>query len=113
MRLGVHKLLSLFLAAMLVAGQWGGQLHALSHAQHELAVAGFADAAGGSRHSPAPIDHSADLCVAFHALDGAAVAAAQFTPDQAAPKFFHADSACAIRAAEALPFLSRAPPFLS
>jgi hypothetical protein len=116
MRSNARKLLSYFLAAMLLAGQWAGQLHALSHAQHDLVVASLAPigpSGGDGRHGPAPLNHSADLCVAFHALDGAAVATPDFHADPAPAQFFHADPGCTLRAADALPFLSRAPPVLS
>ncbi len=115
MRLSTRRLLSLFLAAMLVAGQWAGQLHALSHAKHDLALALATPGPAGdhSRQSPTSplrLEHSADLCVAFHALDGAAVATAGLVLDRHAPQFFHALPGCALRAADPLPFSSRAPP---
>ncbi len=68
-----RKLLSLFLVAVFVAAQWAGYLHALSHAKYDLAVALAAAGHGGDagRQAP-PLDHSADHCVAFHALDSVA-----------------------------------------
>lgn len=62
----MRPLLSLLLAAALIAGQWAGALHALSHAEYELALATQAKSGGDA---PAPPDHARDRCVALHALD--------------------------------------------
>lgn len=115
MRLSANRLLSLFLAALLLAGQWAGQLHALSHARHDLALALAAPGPAGEAipqgpANPPRLDHSADHCIAFHALDGAAVAAAGLTPGRNNTQFFHALPGCTLRAADPLPFSSRAPP---
>lgn len=65
----IRHLLSLILVAAVIAGQWAGHLHALSHAKHDLALALQLGKFGKSREAPAPLDHSADRCLAFHAVD--------------------------------------------
>ena len=105
----LRHLLSLVLAAALIAGQWAGQLHALSHAEYDLAIAGQAQTGGDS---PAPLDHARDRCVAFHAVDCALSA-----PPLA---FVGTDPAVTLviqpglplRAAKHTAYSSRAPPVL-
>jgi hypothetical protein len=56
----------LFLALMVVLAQQAAQLHALAHAQDELA----------QPHQGKPASHPLEHCVAFHAIDSALVASA-------------------------------------
>ena len=105
----LRHLLSLLLVAALIAGQWTGVLHALSHAEYELALATQANSGGDA---PAPLDHARDRCVAWHALDCAldAPLAAAF----AAPAGFVAIDlpSLAFQPTQHLAYASRAPPAL-
>ena len=56
----------LFLALMVLFAQQAAQLHALAHAQDELA----------GLHKGKPASHPTEQCVAFHAIDSALVATA-------------------------------------
>jgi hypothetical protein len=56
----------LLLALLVLFAQQAAQLHALAHAQHELA----------QKHEGKPLSHPAEQCVAFHAIDSALVATA-------------------------------------
>ena len=56
----------LLLAVMVLFAQQAAQLHALSHAQDELA----------QLHKGKPASHPIEQCVAFHAIDSALVATA-------------------------------------
>src|SRR5450759_3485680 len=56
----------LFLALMVLFAQQAAQLHALAHAQDELA----------QPHKGKPASHPLEHCVAFHAIDSALVATA-------------------------------------
>jgi len=58
-----HTLRHFFLAAALVFAQQAAQLHALSHLKHDLIRA-----ERGGQCVP-PINHPAEQCVAFHAVD--------------------------------------------
>jgi len=63
---GRRALKCLFLALMVLFAQQAAQLHALAHAQDELA----------QPHQGKPASHPIEQCVAFHAIDSALVATA-------------------------------------
>jgi hypothetical protein len=63
---GARTLKCLLLAVMVLFAQQAAQLHALSHAQDELA----------QLHKGKPASHPIEQCVAFHAIDSALVATA-------------------------------------
>lgn len=111
----MRRLLGLVLAIVLVAGQWAGQMHALSHAKHALALAinGHADQVAGGKHSPPNQDHSRDRCVAFQAIDSAAVMPAAPVLVTLSPCFTFVLQHIALLPAEPAPYSSRAPPLLS
>jgi hypothetical protein len=56
----------LFLAVIMLFAQQAAQLHALAHAQDQLA----------QPHQGKPASHPLEQCVAFHAIDSALVATA-------------------------------------
>lgn len=99
-----------FRLLLALALAWSGgfaQLHALSHAQHDLAAAVAGDKA------PAPLNHATDQCLVVHALDGAASEAAPQFAVEPLSQSVDVLSAGRSLAAPALAFRSRAPPFLS
>jgi hypothetical protein len=61
-----RTLTCLFLALVVLCAQQAAQLHALAHAQDELAQS----------HKGKPLSHPVEQCVAFHAIDSALVATA-------------------------------------
>ena len=61
-----RRLKCLFLALIVLLTQQAGQLHALAHAQSELA----------QTHKGKPLSHPIEQCVAFHAIDSALVSIA-------------------------------------
>ena len=63
---GRRTLKCLFLALIVLFAQQAAQLHALAHAQDQLA----------QPHKGKPVSHPIEQCVAFHAIDGALVATA-------------------------------------
>jgi hypothetical protein len=63
---GRRTLKCLFLALMVLFAQQAAQLHALAHAQDQLA----------QPHKGKPVSHPLEHCVAFHAIDSALVATA-------------------------------------
>ena len=63
---GRRTLNCLFLALVVLFAQQAAQLHALAHAQDQLA----------QPHKGKPLSHPAEQCVAFHAIDSALVATA-------------------------------------
>jgi hypothetical protein len=63
---GRRTLKCLFLAVIVLFAQQAAQLHALAHAQDELA----------QPHKGKPVSHPIEQCVAFHAIDSALVATA-------------------------------------
>jgi hypothetical protein len=63
---GRRTLKCLFLAAIVLFAQQAAQLHALAHAQDQLA----------QPHKGKPASHPLEQCVAFHAIDSALVATA-------------------------------------
>ena len=115
--IGLSRFLALVLALVLVSGQWAGQMHALSHAKQELTAAlnghsasQVARAAGGKHNAPGQ-DHSRDRCVAFQAIDSAAVTPATPLLVQTPPSFTVELQQIALLPAEPAPYSSRAPPF--
>ena len=63
---GARTLKCLFLAVIVLFAQQAAQLHALAHAQDQLA----------QPHKGKPASHPIEQCVAFHAIDSALVATA-------------------------------------
>ena len=63
---GRRTLKCVFLALMVLFAQQAAQLHALAHAQDELA----------QPHKGKPASHPLEQCVAFHAIDSALIATA-------------------------------------
>jgi hypothetical protein len=63
---GRRTLKCVFLALVVLFAQQAAQLHALAHAQDELA----------QPHKGKPASHPVEQCVAFHAIDSALVATA-------------------------------------
>ena len=63
---GARTLKCLFLAVIMLFAQQAAQLHALAHAQDQLA----------QPHKGKPASHPLEQCVAFHAIDSALVATA-------------------------------------
>jgi hypothetical protein len=63
---GRRTLKCLFLAVIVLFAQQAAQLHALAHAQDQLA----------QPHKGQPASHPLEQCVAFHAIDSALVATA-------------------------------------
>lgn len=111
----MRKLLSLVLALVLVAGQWAVQMHALSHAGHDLAVVlnGHHDNATRGKPGTPPLDHSRDRCVAFQAIDSAAAAPAAPVLALLPPCFTLASQHIEFLPAEPAHFSARAPPVFS
>lgn len=63
---GGRTLKCVFLALIVLFAQQAAQLHALAHAQDELA----------QPHKGKPASHPLEQCIAFHAIDSALVATA-------------------------------------
>ena len=61
---GARTLKYLLLAFVVLFAQQAAQLHALAHAQNELA----------QLHKGKPVSHPSEQCVAFHAIDSALIA---------------------------------------
>jgi hypothetical protein len=102
-----HTLRHLLLAAALVFAQQAAQLHALSHVQHDKAKA------ERSGKCVPPVNHPAELCIAYHAVDSvlAALAPAIDPPRVTLPTI--ASAALPLPLAARIVFDSRAPPVLS
>jgi hypothetical protein len=64
---GKSTLKCLLLALLVLFAQQAAQLHALAHAQDQLAQ---------PHHQGKPVSHPIEQCVAFHAIDSALVATA-------------------------------------
>lgn len=105
----LRHLLSLLLVAALIAVQWSGTLHALSHAEYELALATQAKSGGDA---PAPLDHARDRCVAWHALDCALDASPVVAFDAPAALVGTHLPCLTYRPTRHLAYASRAPPVL-
>jgi hypothetical protein len=97
----------LFLAAALVFTQQAAQLHALSHIKRDPVMA-----ERGGKCVP-PVNHPAEQCIAYHAVDSvlAAVAPAVDPARIALPAI--ASAALPLPFAARIVFDSRAPPVLS
>ena len=97
----------LLLAAALVFAQQAAQLHALSHLKRNLVMA-----ERGGKCVP-PVNHPAEQCIAYHAVDSvlAALAPAIDLPRIALPAI--ASAALPLPFAARIVFDSRAPPVLS
>ena len=81
-----HALAWLILAVVVLFGQQAAQLHALAHAQDQLA----------QPHKGKAPSHPIEQCIAFHAIDSALTATAalhdfDFLPSESAP-WFHAEA---------------------
>lgn len=102
-----HTVRHLLLAAALVFAQQAAQLHALSHLKHDLAKAEHRG------QCIPPINHPAEKCIAFHAMDsalpglGLALEAVQVPLPSVAPY------ALPLPFPPRIEFDSRAPPLLS
>ena len=102
--MGKPFFLRLLLAFALAFSGSAAQLHALAHAQQDLA-----SASQGSK-APAPLKHSTEQCLVVHALDGTAPEAGAFLVADSVSEHFVLPAAVRIGAAPALAFRSRAPP---
>jgi hypothetical protein len=90
----------LLLAVMVLLAQQAAQMHALAHAQDQLA----------QPHKGQPASHPLEQCVAFHAIDSALVATAalqdfDFLKAERAP-WFHTEA----QASSVYRLPARAPP---
>lgn len=94
-------------ALVLVAGQAASQIHALSHLGHDLALA-----RSGGKNVP-PLSHTAEQCVAFHAVDSflPSVDLALVPPRLDSPVVSR--PGLSLPFTPRIPFNSRAPPVLS
>ncbi|HKC53995.1 MAG TPA: hypothetical protein VKC33_05080 [Burkholderiales bacterium] len=97
----------LLLAAALVFAQQAAQLHALSHAQHDMAKA------ERSGKCIPPVSHPAEQCIAYHAVDSAlpVLVLAIEPPRIALPAV--APAALPLPFSPRIVFDSRAPPAVS
>ena len=97
----------LVVAAALVFAQQAAQLHALSHIKRDLAMA-----ERGGKGAP-PINHPAEKCIAYHAVDSVlpALALAIDPPRIALPTV--ASVELPLPFSPRIEFDSRAPPVLS
>ena len=103
--------LRLLLAFALAFSGSAAQLHALSHAQSDLALAG---AQGGSGHkAPAPLKHSSEQCLVVHALDGTAAETGAFLVTEDLSHRVAPIAEARNGESPAAAFQSRAPPVLS
>jgi len=102
-----RTLRNLLIAAVLVFTQQAAQLHALSHLKHDLVRA-----ERGGKDLP-PINHPAERCIAFHAVDSAlpTLALANDPPRIALPVV--SSFALPLPFPPRIEFDSRAPPVLS
>jgi hypothetical protein len=141
MKAGSRRLLSWLIVVAFAAAQWGAHFHGVSHLRHDLSVAelaarlahahanhgdGAADVASHHDHAhdhdhdhfltlagsePPPLDHEAELCLVFHALDCKATAPPAIFADVAPPVSVAvgADPE-GLHLPVAVSYLSRAPP---
>jgi len=102
-----HTLRHLLLAAALVFAQQAAQLHALSHLKRDAVMA-----ERGGKCVP-PVNHPAEQCIAYHAVDSAlpALTLAIELPRIALPAV--APGALPLPFSPRIVFDSRAPPVLS
>jgi len=97
----------LLLAAALVFAQQAAQLHALSHLKRDVVMA-----ERGGKCVP-PVNHPAEQCIAYHAVDSAlAVPALAVEPPRVALRVI-ASVDLPLPFAPRIEFDSRAPPVLS
>ena len=103
--------LRLLLAFALAFSGSAAQLHALEHAQLDVAAAGQDPAP--EHKAPAPLKHATDQCLVVHALDGTAAEPGAFPI--ASDATHQSVSIATVRSGEspAAAFQSRAPPSLS
>jgi hypothetical protein len=98
-----HASTALAVLALLL-GQVGAQLHSLSHVEHDLAVVHE-----GSKAPP--LGHSAEVCVAYHAVCSAIGHAGHWPPlPPAPPQAVALAFRLFILRAPQVQFFSRAPP---
>ena len=106
--------LQLFLALALVAAQWAGQLHDLSHLKHELATAAYVKAGEQGRQGDKPLlNHAREQCVVFHGLDCHAASTPSLPPLAEHDALIVALPVAPVLVAARPPFSSRAPPVFS
>ena len=101
-------LLRILFAFALVFSGSAAQLHALAHAQYDLAAASH-----GVPKAPSPLKHATDQCLVVHALDGTnAETGGFFITDDTS---HHVVPVADVRRGEspAAAFQSRAPPLLA
>ena len=102
-RLFRHALLALFL----LFSQQAAQLHALSHANRDLAAA-----LDGEKKAP-PLGHATEHCLAFHAVDSVLPGVGQSPPLRCKPRLAVLRFALPLPFAPRIVFDSRAPPSFS
>jgi hypothetical protein len=97
----------LLIAFALLFAQQAAQLHDLTHAVRDLAAAARGD------KSPPPLGHSAEQCLAFHAVGSALTCAHPVLEVQRAAAEAISGVALPIAAAPRVAYDTRAPPSLS
>jgi len=102
-----HTLRHLLIAVALVFAQQAAQLHALSHLQHDMAKA------ERSGKCIPPVNHPAERCIAFHAVDSVLAALAPAIDPPRVALSAIASVALPLPFAPRIEFDSRAPPVLS
>lgn len=102
----------LFLAFALAWSGGAAQLHALAHAQQDLAAAAGVDGVGG-KAPPSQLKHSAEQCLLVHALDGVAGETGALLADESVSQHVVPLPIERGGAAPAFAFRSRAPPIFS
>jgi hypothetical protein len=113
MRRGVLRTFALpfFLALAVLAAQWAGQLHDLSHLQHDLATAAFVKAGEQGRQGNKPLlNHAREQCVVFHGLDCHAASTPSLPPLAQHDALIVVLPVVPVLVAARPPFSSRAPP---
>jgi hypothetical protein len=102
-----HTVRHLLIAAALVFAQQAAQLHALSHVQHDMAKA------ERSGKCVPPVNHPAEQCIAYHAVDSVLAALAPAIDPPRVALSTIAPVALPLPFAPRIEFDSRAPPVLS
>ncbi len=105
-RMSARLFLRLLFAFALAFSGSAAQLHALSHAQFDLAAAGNER----GHKVPAPLKHATDQCLVVHALDGTAAEAGAFLLADVPPQHVVPCVAVLGGEARAAAYQSRAPP---
>lgn len=108
--MSARLILRLLLAFALAFSGGAAQLHALSHAQSDLAVA---VGEAGNQKAPPPLKHSTDQCLVVHALDGTAAETGSFLVAEATSHLVVPVADVRSGDSPAAAFQSRAPPVLS